>query len=314
LSDNSFFFRSSANAQPNANDGIGAKFDRFLKNIQLTESQKETASARHYAIRQKLESEFPGSKTLLVGSHAKNTSIRPPADLDVMLILPQAVYDKYNSWNYYGKKPQSQLLQEVKNKIQKYYPNTAMKADGQVIIVPFASSFAVEIVPAFKKTSWYGNAYIICDTNSGGKWKDSDPEGENSALTKSNSATNGNSIRLIKMMKRWKMECNVSLKSIHIELLAQDFLKNYEHKDKTSVYFDWMVRDFFAYLIRKADSVLFNSISHPTLSETFDLGTFWRSRAESAYARAQKAIEFGDKYPYSAIEEWRKIFGKDFTG
>jgi len=314
LSDSSFLFRSATSTLLSNNDGIGAKFDRFLKNIQLTESQKELASARHYAIRQKLESEFPGSKTLLVGSYAKNTSIRPPADLDIMLVLPQAMYDKYNSWNYIGKNPQSQLLQEVKNKIQKYYPNTTMKADGQVIIVPFASSFAVEIVPAFKKNSWYGGRYIVCDTNDGGKWKDSDPDGESSALTKSNAATNGNTIRLIKMIKRWKKECNVPLKSIHIELLVQEFIKNYEYRDQTSVYFDWMTRDFFAYLVNKANSILYSAISHPTLSENFYLGTAWKSRADSACARAKKAIEYGDKYPYSALEEWQKIFGTDFTG
>ena len=289
------------------NDGIGAKFSRFLSKIELTEIQINLASTRHYAIRQKLESEFLGSKTFLVGSHAKNTNIRPPADLDIMLILPQTVYDKYNSWNYYGKNPQSQLLQEVKNKIQKHYPNTAMKADGQVIIVPFASSFAVEIVPAFKKI--FGG-FMICDTNNGGRWKDIDPEGENSALTKSNSSTNGNSIRLIKMMKAWRNTCNVELKSIHIELLVQDFLRNYEHKDKTAVYYDFMCRDFFAYLCNKWS----NSISHSTLSETFELGDAWKSKALSAHRRAVKAIEYGNQQPYSANEEWQKIFGNDFTG
>jgi tRNA nucleotidyltransferase (CCA-adding enzyme) len=135
----------------NDNKGIGAQFDRLLRNLELTSTQVEAASTRHKAIREKLETAFPGAKTFIVGSYAKNTSIRPPSDLDIFLVLPDSIFTKYNSFTYMYRNAQSELLQEVKTKIQKYYPNTTMTADGQVVIVPFASSFSVEIVPAFAK-------------------------------------------------------------------------------------------------------------------------------------------------------------------
>lgn len=299
---------------PNASDnkGIGAQFDRFLANIELTPTQKEAASTRHTAIRAWLQIEFPGSKTFIVGSYAKNTSIRPPSDLDIFLCLPDSVFNKYNSSAYMYRNAQSELLQEVKTKIQKHYPNTKMKADGQVVVVPFASSFSVEIAPAFTKL--FGG-YQICDTNNGGRWKDVDPVGEKNAMTASNSVTSGNTVRLVKMIKCWKQACNVPLKSFWIEILAQNFLSSYQHKEKSSVYFDWMIRDFFNYLGGLGKGNFYGvTIYHPTTYEALSIGDDWVSKAEMGLLRAKKAIDFGDQYPYSALDEWKKIFGDWYLG
>lgn len=84
----------------NDHKGIGAQFVRFLRNVELTSSQKEAATTRHTAIRSWLQIEFPGSKTFIVGSYAKNTSIRPPSDLDIFLCLPDSIFTKYNSFAY----------------------------------------------------------------------------------------------------------------------------------------------------------------------------------------------------------------------
>lgn len=293
------------------NKGIGAQFDRFLRNIELTSAQVEAASTRHRAIRDNMESAFGGSKAFIVGSYAKNTSIRPPSDLDIFLVLPDSIFQKYNSFVYMYRNAQSELLQEVKLKIQRYYPNTTMKADGQVVSIPFASSFSAEIAPAFSKM--FGG-YQICDTNNGGRWKDVDPIGERTVLSASNSSTSGNTIRLVKMAKCWKQECNVPLKPFWIEILAQNFLKNYQYRDKSSVYFDWMMRDFFEYLVGLGSNFNGATIYHPTTCESLAIGNDWKTKAEMALLRAKKAIEFGEKYPYSALEEWKKIFGNWFIG
>ncbi len=294
-------------------EGIGAKFDRFLGNIELTASQKSEASNRHNTVRANLEKEFIGAKTFVVGSYGKNTSIRPPSDLDIMLVLPISIYQKYDSFDYFFRNAQSELLQEVKRRIQKYYPSTDIKADGQVIIIRFSGSFSVEIAPCFEVGS-YSQKYRLADTNAGGKWREVDPVGESSSLTKSNRETSGNTVRLIKMLKCWKRYCAVPLKSFHIEILAQNFLANYQYKDKTSVYYDWMIRDFFSWLSNKHSS-WGNSVSHPSSYESIDIGTEWKSKVDSALVRAKKAIEYGQgNMPNDAKSEWQKNFGMDFRG
>jgi len=110
------------------------------------------------------------------------------------------------------------------------------------------------------------------------------------------------------MMKCWQYYCSVPLKSFHIELLAIDFLRNWGHAGKTSIYYDWMVRDFFQYLIARGNG--YGCVFAPGTVETLWLGNVWKSRAESAYQRALKACENeAGKYRFLAGDEWQKIFG-----
>jgi len=238
---------------------------------------------------------------MLIGSWGKSTQIRPPRDIDVLFILPYSIYQRYEQVS--GNK-QSQLLQEVKRVLTATYPNTTMRADGQVVLVSFVS-YAIEVVPAFALTN---GQYWICNTNDGGKYETTDPNAEIIKVKNSNNATKDNTRNLIRMMKCWQGYCNVPLKSFCIELLAVEFLASYEYKDKSTVYYDWMVRDFFKFLIGKSGSYVFA----PGTIKIIWLGSDWKSKAESAYNRACKAVKFeADEMPYNAGGEWQKIFGTD---
>jgi hypothetical protein len=51
----------------------------------------------------------------------------------------------------------------------------------------------------------------------------------------------------------------------------------------------------------------------PGSSEIICCGYDWKSKAETAYARAVKACEFESvKNYYSATQEWKKIFGDEY--
>jgi len=273
----------------------------------LTPDQQADGQKKHTGVRQCLDqwyydSSYAGNG-FLVGSWGKSTEIRPPRDIDIMFVLPKEVYDRFEK--HTGNK-QSQLLQEIKYVLSRTYSNTEMSGDGQVVVVPF-SSYGVEVAPAFPLQ---GGQYWICDTNNGGRYKIADPTAEIRKVKDSNTATNGNTRDLIRMLKRWQEYCAVPLKSFVIELLAIEFLTAWEHRGKSTVYYDWMVRDFFNLLRNKSSR---SSVTVPGTYETIYLGdTGWQSRAESAYNRAVKACEFeSQEMPYSASTEWQKIFGTD---
>lgn len=286
---------------------VGTRFNQFLAALTLTNDQRADGITKHTGVRQCLDAWYYDSayagNGFLVGSWGKSTEIRPPRDIDIMFALPKSVYDRFQERP--GNK-QSQLLQEVKAVLQRTYSNTDMSGDGQVVIVPF-STYAVEIAPAFLLDT---GKYYICDTNDGGKYKTTDPNAEIENVRTSNSDTNGNTRDLIRMMKRWQEYCNIPLKSFLIELLVIEFLKSWEHRGKSTVYYDWMVRDFFYFLKNKSQ---WSSVIVPGTYETIYLGdTGWQSRAETAYNRAIKACEYErDNYLYLAGEEWQKIFGPD---
>lgn len=69
-----------------------------------------------------------------------------------------------------------------------------------------------------------------------------------------------------------------------------------------------MARDFLDFFVKKSGAYLFA----PGTNELMNVGTGWKSKAESALGRAIKACEHeAANLPYSAGEEWQKIFGTD---
>jgi hypothetical protein len=181
-----------------------------------------------------------------------------------------------------------------------------MKSAGQVVSVPM-TMFKVEVALGFLGKE---NRFWICDTNNGGSWKLVDPHWERNTLAASDNRSGGNTLRLIKMMKAWKRACNAPIKSFVIEQMAQSFLKNRQNYNCPIDHYHWIVKNFLAYLIQYAGGALAN----PTTNERIALGEEWKSKAESALARAKKAYEFEiGSNSDAATEEWKKIFGPSFN-
>jgi hypothetical protein len=288
---------------------VSTKFERFLSNVELLQSEVDDARQKHTKVRTTLHNAYysftyDGSTSFLIGSYRKSTAIRPTSDIDIMFILPDSIFDKYNKLS--GNK-QSRLLQDVKDILERTYPRTEVRADGPVVVVPLAT-YKIEVAPCFELQN---SNYWVCDTKNGGRWKEDSPKKQMGRLTDSNKRSNGNTVRLIKMVKVWKRVCNVPLKNLAIELLAQEFLTSWEYYNKTSVYHDWMIRDFFSFLKAKSGGLLM--ISDPL--EFISLGSLWFSKAESAYERAKKACDYeSEEQDALATLEWRKIFGSQFLG
>ena len=57
--------------------------------------------------------------------------------------LPAALYAQYNAYAGNG---QSALLQAVRRSIERTYPRTDLRADGQVVQVPFTDGITFEVV------------------------------------------------------------------------------------------------------------------------------------------------------------------------
>ena len=104
----------------------------------------------------------------------------------------------------------------------------------------------------------------------------------------------------------WQAHCNVTLKSFCIELVAAEYLQQCKWGKESYFWYDWITRDFFAYLYWKANRYVFVPGTH----EMIWLGDEWQSRAETAYNRAVKACgyEYND-WIGMAGKEWQKIFG-----
>lgn len=283
---------------------VQRRFDRLLENLTPTPLQLADGETKHRGVRACLnrhywnvESEIANS--MLSGSWGKGTRVRPPRDIDVLFALPWGVYQRFEARS--GNR-QSQLLQEVKGVLTDTYSMTKMRGDGQVVVVPFAT-MPVEVVPGFLLDN---GQVLICDANDGGSYRLSDPVAEIADLDAADRAEGGCVRELVRMMKQWQRHCDVPIKSFMLERLAIEFLPWWFASGRTRFWYDWMVRDFFGYLVSRAGG----SVQMPGTGIWAQLGNAWVSKARTAHARAICACVHEDaNEEYPAGYEWQQIFG-----
>jgi len=130
------------------------------------------------------------SHSFYVGSYGRHTAIST-SDVDILIKLPRSEYERYDRVRGNG---QSRLLQAVKAAIETTYPNSDIRADGQVVVVDFSDDIVFELLPAFEQTDMYGNyneTYLYPDSNMGGNWKSTDPKAEIHYMKEKNDSSNG---------------------------------------------------------------------------------------------------------------------------
>jgi hypothetical protein len=196
------------------------------------------------------------------------------------------------------------VLQEVKAHLQRSFSFTEIRGDGPIVLVPFYA-FNVEVIAAFRTTS---GQYLICITEGGGRYKTADYDAEIKVISDSDAATKKNTRALIRILKCWQGCCSVEIKSFWLEIISVNFLRYWQYSSNSPMYYDWMVRDYLSYLVSSKNGF----ISAPGTGETMFLGDRWLSKANSALIRAVRACQYeSDKLPFSAGDEWQKIFGSD---
>ena len=225
--------------------GLADWFKTFCGNIQVQNGA--VISLRYKAITKRLNTDFwetdsDTSHSLYAGSYGRNTAIHGTSDVDMIFQLPYSVYKQYDDYNGNG---QSALLQAIRTSVKKTYSVTNIGAAGQVILVPFDDGITCELVPGFVNKD---DSYTYPDSNDGGSWKTTNPKPEIEAIRTRNSTSNNNLVPLCRMMRSWKEKWNVPLGGLLIDTLAYQFIIDWTYRDKSYLYYDYMSRDFFAYM------------------------------------------------------------------
>jgi hypothetical protein len=283
---------------------VTRRFTALLGNLAITSQQRTDVETKQAGIRACLNRHYwntssDTANSMLIGSWGKHTRVRPSRDIDILFLLPPSVYHQFQQRS--GNQ-QSQLLQDLKNVLANTYSQTTMRGDGQVVVVPFNTT-PVEVAPGFRCND---RSIIVCDANNGGRYTTSTAETELADLNASDACWNGNTRALARLMKQWQRECNVPLKSFQLERLAVEFLQVWPYSHEDVFWYDWMVRDFFAYLISRANGC----IIMPGTGETVLLGNDWLTRAQTAHRHAMSACENErDNFEALAGLDWQEIFG-----
>ncbi|PIE22544.1 MAG: nucleotidyltransferase [Planctomycetota bacterium] len=291
--------------------GLADWFSTFCGNIKVKNG--DSISCRYKAITKRLNADFRGTtsetaNSLYVGSYGRNTAIHGTSDMDMIFVLPCSTYQHYNNYNGNG---QSALLQAVRTSLQKTYSTTKIGADGQVIVITFDNGITFEIVPGFVNK---GGSYTYPDSNGGGRWKTTNPKPEIEAIRTRNSECNNNLVPLCRMMRAWKAKMNVPIGGLLIDTLAYQFIGTWKYRDKSYFYYDYMCRDFFAFMANQDKAQEWWNAPGSGQRVHGPKGQF-QCKATRGYNLAREAIkhEIADpKQEWSAKQKWREIFGTSF--
>ena len=291
--------------------GLADWFKTFCGNIQVQNGA--VISLRYKAMTKRLNTDFwetdsDTSHSFYVGSYGRNTAIHGTSDVDMIFQLPHSVYKQYDDYNGNG---QSALLQAVRTSVKKTYSVTNIGAAGQVILVPFDDGITFELVPGFVNKD---DSYTYPDSNDGGSWKTTNPKPEIEAIRTRNSTSNNNLVPLCRMMRSWKEKWNVPLGGLFIDTLAYQFIIDWTYRDKSYLYYDYMSRDFFAYMAdQSADQDYWKA---PGSGQWVYGGKGqFQYKAKRCYNIALQAIKHETSDPkqeWSAKQKWREIFGASF--
>lgn len=290
--------------------GLGEWFSEFCGNLQVRDGG--TISDRYKAITRRLNTDYwnttsDTAHSLHVGSYGRNTAVDGFSDLDMVMELPSYVYTQYNDHAGNG---QSALLQAVKRSVEKTYSTTNLRADGQVIQIPFNDGITFELQPVFTNTS---GSYTFPNANAGGSWGTTNPRPEIEAIRTRNNACNGNLVQLCRMARAWKNKWEVPIGGLLIDTFAYQFIENWQYRDKSYYYYDYMSRDFFAWMKNQDEKQEFWR-APGSGQYVYDKGLF-QYKATRCYNIAVEAIAHETATPkqeWSAKNKWRDIYGTSF--
>lgn len=222
-------------------------FEEFCRQLPLSTTQRVSIADRTARITRRLNGDFrdtasDATNRFYGGSYGRNTALASVSDIDLMYVLPYTTYTQYKA---YSNNKQSALLQAVKNSLNLTYPNSAVIADGQIVQIAFTDNITYEIVPVFLNND---ESYTFPDSNNGGSWRACKPKHEISEFAKRDSECNGNLVVLARMIRAWRDNNSVPMGGMLIDTLAYQFIGSWGYRDKSYLYYDYMTRDFFAFL------------------------------------------------------------------
>ena len=115
------------------------------------------------------------------------------------------------------------------------------------------------------------------------------------------------------MMRSWKQKWDVPIGGLLVDTLAYQFIENYEYRDKSYLYYDFMCRDCFKWMADQDEKQDFWK-APGSGQYVYGKGLF-QYKAKRCYNISLEAITHETVVPkqeWSAKQKWRDIFGTAF--
>ena len=196
---------------------INQGFSTFHQKITPGSYESGKASSHKNSITRRLEDYFDLKQLFYSGSANNGTSVSYLSDVDFFAKIPTNKL----------KKNSASSLREIKECLQRRYPNTPIYIDSPAVVLDFGGGVwdTAEVIPAdYVKTKDSKNVYDIPDGS--GDWMRSSPSLHNSYVTTENNRLGKKLKPLIRFLKAWKYYCNVPISSFYLELRVTKWMES----------------------------------------------------------------------------------------
>lgn len=281
---------------------IAQGFNIFHSRITPSSYESGKASSHKSSIESRLKADFELSQLFYSGSANNGTSISRFSDMDFFASIPTSKL-KENS---------SSSLREIKESLQKRYPNSNIYVDSPAIVLDFGAGDwdTAEVIPADYITQKENRNVFDIPDGSGG-WMRSSPSAHISYVSQENIRLKKKLKPLIRFLKAWKYYNNVPISSFYLELRATKWMEN-ESSIVYDIDFNTILRklDYWG-LAAMQDPKSISGLVHACSSDAKKENAL--SKLKTAMTRAQKACDATDaNETQDAFFWWDMVFSGNF--
>ena len=243
----------------------------------------------------------PADDHRVIGGFAKGTAILPAGAVDMLYVLPPERRPAEGP----GAGVPAPLLDGMKRRLSRRYGAVEIAREGWLALAPEGGGPAVRLIPCFACPN---GGFLMANPGGDGMWRQSNPKAEAEGLRQADLISAGKATHLIMMLKAWRRANKVPLPPLALELLVSEFVGVWTYQRRSLLFYDWMVRDFYFWLMSQGG----RQLPIPGSVETMGLGHAWLACAEAAHAHARRACRL-ERDNGDAVRPWRLIFGAAFA-
>lgn len=246
----------------------------------------------------------------VIGGFGKGTARRGNSVVDLLVALPDHLRPCSDPELANAVTSTRDLFETIACVLAHHYQGVHITRDGWLgLAMPTPQTLSVRLRPSFACQS---GGYLVAQpfARSGASpWRHSHPEAERRLLDDTDVNSGGKATDLILMLKLWRHHHDVPISSFAIECLAVEFVQSWIYRGQSALFYDWMMRDFFFWMVAQAGRHLTIPGSHELVS----LGDDWVEHAERAYFSAAQGSDFErDNRDDRALTCWRQVFGPSY--
>lgn len=283
---------------------IDDAFANLRHNLEITQTEQDTAVRRHNAIRDYLKARWDIEDDFLTGSYRRDTKTKKLKDIDIF-----AVIHKDGPQGGYRAQPPGEVLSALEDLLRDQWPDA--RRDGMAVVIHYGKDddvMSIDVVPAFDRE---GGGYHIPDP-SAGDWIATNPKRHHELSIAKNAEYDGKFVPFVKMVKGINRELGEPVSpSFLLEVMAQSLVKAPfgRYQDEIALFLATAAEQINQ---QWPDPAGLGGDVNTVMSHGQKLDA--AAALRSAQATAERAVDLEDDgQERAAYDEWKKLFGDRMT-